>query len=107
MQQARDEVTRVNDASRQARSAAQQAEQRAQQQLTAQGQSLASCRADNATLAALGHELLARYENKGLLDVFQENEPFVQAGRVTLENAQATYAERLAKARQRPASDAR
>lgn len=107
LQQARAEVTRVNDASRQARSVAQQAEQRVQQELTAQSLSLASCRADNATLAALGEELLSRYERKGLFDVFNENEPFVQAGRVTLENAQATYAERLARARQRPAAGAR
>ncbi len=84
------------------RDGASAAEQRAQQQFAAQGRSLAQCRRDNADLAVLGEELLARYERKGLAQMLAENEPFIQSGRVQLENARAAYAEQIARARQRP-----
>lgn len=67
--------------------------------LTQDGQLLTQrvqrCTADNATLVALGHELLTRYANKGIGEVLSANEPFIQKGRVTLENFQATYAQRI------------
>src|SRR3990167_56835 len=84
------------------RDGASAAEQRAQQQFAVQGRSLAQCRRDNADLAVLGEELLARYERKGLAQMLAENEPFIQSGRVQLENARAAYAEQIARARQRP-----
>lgn len=51
--------------------------------------------ADNVTLSELGLELLQRYEDKGLGEVFSANEPFVQTGRVKLENLKADYGRRI------------
>ncbi len=62
------------------------------QQLT---QQLQRCTADNGTLVSLGHELLVRYENKGIGDVLSASEPFVQTGRVKLENFKAQYGQRI------------
>lgn len=63
---------------------------------------LQRARQDNALLADLGLELLARYEQKGLREVLAANEPFVQTGRVTLENLKASYQTRIDAARQGP-----
>lgn len=57
---------------------------------------------DNLALAELGLELLQRYEDKGLGEVLSANEPFIQAGRVKLENLKASYQQRLDAARLKP-----
>lgn len=56
---------------------------------------LQQCAAHNADLAATGLELLSRYENKGMGEVLSAQEPFVQTGRVKLQNAKAEYTRRL------------
>jgi len=56
---------------------------------------LQQCVAHNADLASTGLELLSRYENKGIGEVLSAQEPFVQTGRVKLENAKAEYTRRL------------
>lgn len=86
------------------RDGAMAAEQQHRQQRAEQDRALSQCRRDNADLALLGEELLTRYERKGWAQMLSENEPFVQAGRVQLENARAAYAEQIARARQRPQS---
>lgn len=55
--------------------------------------------ADNLALAELGLELLQRYENKGMAEVLSASEPFVQTGRVKLENLKADYERRIQAAR--------
>ena len=50
-------------------------------------------------LAELGLELLQRYENKGMAEVLTASEPFVQTGRVKLENLKAEYERRIQAAR--------
>ncbi|HET8870474.1 MAG TPA: hypothetical protein VFM48_08515 [Aquabacterium sp.] len=59
------------------------------------------CRQDNVQLYDLGSELLTRYENKGLGEVLSAKEPFVQLGRVKLENFAAQYRDKLDVARVR------
>jgi len=86
------------------RDGAMAAEQQHRQQRAEQDRALSQCRRDNADLALLGEELLTRYERKGWAQMLSENEPFVQAGRVQLENARAAYAEQIARARQRSQS---
>ncbi|MDE2401322.1 MAG: hypothetical protein KGL90_06625 [Burkholderiales bacterium] len=75
-------------------------------ELTSKHQALAQkqevCRQDNATLLALGHELLTRYDNKGFGDVLGAKEPFFQLARVTLENHSAEYRNKLDAARVNP-----
>lgn len=66
------------------------------QQLSAQ---LQRCGSDNAALADLGLDILQRYENKGVAEVLSANEPFVQTGRVKLENLKADYLRRIDAAR--------
>ncbi len=63
------------------------------QQQTAQA--LGQCRSHNGELVELGQELLQRYDDKGLLDMFSGTEPFLQAGRVKLENARAAYQDKI------------
>lgn len=55
--------------------------------------------ADNVTLSRLGLELLQRYESKGIGEVLSANEPFVQSGRVKLENLKDEYERRIDAAR--------
>lgn len=76
-----------------------EAARQAQQALSAQH---TQCRADNAKLYSTGVELLTRYENKGMGEVFSSKEPFLQLGRVTLENVGAQYAEALKAAKLKP-----
>lgn len=61
----------------------------------AQAEGLQTCIARNDRLAALGNELLQRYEGKGLGELFSQNEPILQFGRVQLENLVQGYRERL------------
>lgn len=81
--------------------------------LLAQGKDLSGkldrCVSDNAELADMGLSLLKRYEDKGIAEVLASNEPFVQTGRVKLENLKADYARRIEAARvkgQAPAAGA-
>lgn len=71
--------------------------------LSAQGKDLTAkldrCVSDNAELADLGLTLLQRYEDKGIGEVLASNEPFVQTGRVKLENLKADYVRRIDAAR--------
>ena len=71
--------------------------------LTQAGQALSAqlqrCGSDNANLADLGLDILQRYENKGMAEVLSANEPFVQTGRVKLENLKAEYQRRIDSAR--------
>lgn len=67
---------------------------------------LDQCRTHNAQLYQLGTDILARYEGKGLGDVLADNEPFLQLGRVTLENAKAEYQDKLDAARLKAAAPA-
>lgn len=60
---------------------------------------LQRCGTDNAALAELGLDILQRYENKGVAEVLSANEPFVQTGRVKLENLKADYQRRIDAAR--------
>jgi hypothetical protein len=60
---------------------------------------LGSCRQHNAQLVEVGQGLLARYEGKGLGEWLGMQEPFVQSGRVALENARAQYQEQIDAAR--------
>lgn len=60
---------------------------------------LQRCATDNAALADLGLDILQRYENKGMAEVLSANEPFVQTGRVKLENLKADYQRRIDAAR--------
>lgn len=46
---------------------------------------LRSCSANNDALVKLGHELLGRYEHKGLGETLASQEPFLQTRRVALE----------------------
>lgn len=64
------------------------------------------CRQDNVQLYQLGGELLTRYENKGIGEVLSAKEPFVQLGRVKLENLAAQYRDKLDVARVRPENQA-
>lgn len=63
---------------------------------------LQQCAAHNADLASTGLELLARYENKGMAEVLAAQEPFVQTGRVKLENLKAEYTRRVQASRLKP-----
>ena len=56
---------------------------------------LQACIANNAALRTLGHELLQRYADKGLGETFAHTEPFVQRGRVQLENLVQGYQDKL------------
>lgn len=69
-----------------------------------QAQGLQACIASNAKLHALGLELLERYEKKGVGDVWAQQEPFVQSGRVRLENLLQGYREQLDQSALKPAS---
>lgn len=60
---------------------------------------LQRCGTDNAALADVGLDILQRYENKGMAEVLSANEPFVQTGRVKLENLKADYQRRIDAAR--------
>ena len=53
------------------------------------------CVAHNQQLAEIGEELLYRYENKGVMDSFLENEPFIQTQKVELEKLVQEYAEKI------------
>ena len=69
---------------------------------------LQRCGSDNVALAELGLDILQRYENKGMAEVLSANEPFVQTGRVKLENLKADYQRRIDAARfKAPADDAK
>jgi chromosome segregation ATPase len=61
------------------------------------GLKLDRCVENNQRLAAIGEELLYRYENKGVMDSFLENEPFIQTQRVELEKLVQEYAEKIEK----------
>lgn len=61
----------------------------------AQAEGLQSCIARNAGLRALGLELLQRYERKGWAEVLASDEPFLQWGRVSLENLVQGYRDKL------------
>ena len=50
-------------------------------------------------MAELGLDILQRYENKGMTEVLSAKEPFVQTGRVQLENLKADYQRRIDAAR--------
>lgn len=71
--------------------------------LSQAAQALASqlqrCGSDNVALAELGLDILQRYENKGMTEVLSAKEPFVQTGRVRLENLKADYQRRIDAAR--------
>jgi len=67
--------------------------------LTAQHE---QCRADNAKLYATGAELLKLYQDKGFGAVLGSKEPFLQVGRVQLENVGAQYAEALKASKAKP-----
>ena len=60
---------------------------------------LQRCGSDNVALAELGLDILQRYENKGMTEVLSAKEPFVQTGRVQLENLKADYQRRIDAAR--------
>jgi hypothetical protein len=70
-----------------------------QQALTVQRD---QCRADNAQLYATGVELLKLYQDKGFGAVLGSKEPFLQVGRVQLENVGAQYAEALKSSKVKP-----
>ncbi|MBN1625262.1 MAG: hypothetical protein JW944_01955 [Deltaproteobacteria bacterium] len=57
-------------------------------------------RTHNAELCVIAEELLASYENKGLLASLMEKEPFVQAKRVELEKYIKEYIEKIEEQRQ-------
>lgn len=97
----------LSGTSRQAQEQAQATQARLSQEGTRLQAQLKACVADNAEMADLGLELLQRYENKGLGEVLAANEPFVQAGRVKLENLKAGYQQRLDAARVKPAEAVR
>jgi chromosome segregation ATPase len=61
----------------------------------AQAEGLQTCIARNASLQALGLELLQRYERKGWAEVLAADEPFLQWGRVSLENLVQGYRDKL------------
>jgi chromosome segregation ATPase len=63
---------------------------------------LQQCASHNADLASTGLELLVRYENKGMAEVLAAQEPFVQTGRVKLENLKAAYTRRIQASRLKP-----
>jgi chromosome segregation ATPase len=60
-----------------------------------QAQGLQACIVNNQALHALGGELLQRYADKGIREVLGHNEPFLQSGRVTLENLLQGYQDKL------------
>lgn len=78
-----------------AQAQAAEAEAHLRAQATQLGTQLQRTRADNASLVELGRELLKRYEEKGLGEVFSAKEPFLQVGRVKLENFLAEYGRRI------------
>jgi chromosome segregation ATPase len=53
------------------------------------------CTAQNGALVDLGREVIARYANRGVDEMFTLREPFVQTQRVALENLVLSYRERL------------
>lgn len=61
------------------------------------GLKLDRCVEHNQQLGEIGEELLYRYENKGVMDSFLENEPFIQTQRVELEKLVQEYAEKIEK----------
>lgn len=63
---------------------------------------LQQCVMHNAELANTGLELLSRYEGKGVAEVLSAQEPFVQTGRVRLENLKAEYTRRVQAFRLKP-----
>lgn len=65
-----------------------------------QSATLAACQAHNVELYKLGSELLTRYQNKGLGEVFATGEPFTQIKRVELENLVEGYRDKLDRERQ-------
>lgn len=89
-------------ASRTAQEKAVATETRLTQEGQQLGQQLQRCKADNQSLVSLGQELLARYEAKGIGEVLSANEPFVQTGRVKLENFKAAYGQRIEAAKVKP-----
>jgi chromosome segregation ATPase len=56
---------------------------------------LQTCIANNQALRDIGQDLLQRFGNKGVLDVFTQNEPFLQFKRVALENLVQGYQDKL------------
>lgn len=70
----------------------------------AQAQGLQACIDANAKLHALGLEFLDRYENKGASELWSQREPFLQFGRVKLENLLQGYREQLDQSALKPAS---
>jgi chromosome segregation ATPase len=56
---------------------------------------LGQCRQHNARLYEVGQGLLARYDGKGVGAWLGQHEPFVQMGRVALENARMQYQDLL------------
>lgn len=96
----------LSESAERARAQAADAEARWRAQVSQLQAQLQRARQDNAVLADLGLELLERYEHKGLREVLSANEPFVQTGRVRLENLKASYQGRIDAARQGPAQQA-
>lgn len=56
-------------------------------------QSLAGCREDNASLAALMEELMQEFRQKGVMDSLLQKEPFTQIRRVEVEEMLQKYRE--------------
>lgn len=70
----------------------------------AQAQGLQACIASNDKLHGLGLELLDRYASKGPLQRIEEQEPFLQFGRVRLENLLQGYRDKLDQSALKPAA---
>lgn len=65
----------------------------------AQGAQLEAAVRNNLGLYRVGRDLLKRYENKGVSESLAAQEPFIQFGRVELENLVQDYRDRLDKDR--------
>jgi colicin import membrane protein len=56
---------------------------------------IAACTEKNAKLYKIGTELIELYKNKGVTDVMQDNEPFLQLSRVDMQNLMQDYSDKL------------
>lgn len=63
------------------------------------GAQLAACRKDNAELAAVGYELMNRYDNKGVWASLKQNEPMFRLQSVETQNLLEKYRDRIDAAR--------
>lgn len=63
----------------------------AEEQLQNESKNFAACYANNQKLYEINRQLLTRYENKGMVDMIKQSEPFTGVAKVEVENLVQDY----------------